>query len=92
MNGLILSLFVIEWNQWSITIYVPLILKVRDVFFLSGSKRLRPPRKTPRNAPLYVLPQTTKIISRTFKIRGTLVFLCPNERERERERVRERER
>jgi hypothetical protein len=26
-----------------------------------------------------------KIISRTFKIRGTLVFLCPKERERERE-------
>jgi hypothetical protein len=26
------------------------------------------------------------VISRTFKIRGTLVFLCPRERERERER------
>jgi hypothetical protein len=37
-----------------------------------------------------------KIISRTFKIRGTLVFLCPKERERERdrggERAREKER
>jgi hypothetical protein len=46
----------------------------------------------PRNAPLYVLLQTKKIISRTFKIRGTLVFLCPKEREREIERERERER
>jgi hypothetical protein len=33
-----------------------------------------------------------KIISRTCKIRGALVFLCPRERERrERERERERE-
>jgi hypothetical protein len=48
-----------------------------------GSKRSRPPRKIPRNAPLYVLPQTKKIISRTFKIRGTLVFLCPKERDKE---------
>jgi hypothetical protein len=39
------------------------------------------------------LPQTKKIISRTFKIRGTLVFLCPKERkERERYRGRDRER
>jgi hypothetical protein len=50
-----------------------------------------PPRKTPRKVPLYVLPQTKKIISRTFKIRDTLVFLCPKERERERERERGRE-
>ncbi len=28
----------------------------------------------------FVLPQTKKIIPRTFKIRGTLVFLCPKER------------
>jgi hypothetical protein len=33
-----------------------------------------------------------KIMSRTFKISGTLVFLCPKERERERKRERERER
>jgi hypothetical protein len=33
-----------------------------------------------------------KIISRTSKIRGTLVFLCPCERERERERKGKRER
>ncbi len=45
-----------------------------------GSKGSRPPQKTPRNVPLYVLPQTKNIISMTFKIRGTLVFLCPNER------------
>jgi hypothetical protein len=36
-------------------------------------------------------PRQKKIISRTFKIRGTLVFLCPKERERQRERERERE-
>jgi hypothetical protein len=33
-----------------------------------------------------------KIISRSLKIRGALVFLCPRERERERERARARER
>jgi hypothetical protein len=31
----------------------------------------------------YVFCPKQKIISRTFKIRGTLVFLCPKERERE---------
>jgi hypothetical protein len=45
-----------------LTIYKPLILKVRDIIFFSRAK---------------------KINSRTFKIRGTLVFLCPKERERE---------
>ncbi len=30
-------------------------------------------------------PRQKKIISRTFIIRGTLVFLCPKERERGRE-------
>jgi IMP cyclohydrolase len=39
-----------------------------------GSKRSMPPRKIPRNAPLYVLPQTKKIISRAFKIRCALVL------------------
>jgi hypothetical protein len=37
-------------------------------------------------------PRQKKIISMTFKIRGTLVFLCPKGRERERERERKRER
>jgi hypothetical protein len=32
-----------------------------------------------------------KIISRTFKIRGALVFLCPKERGRERESERVRD-
>jgi hypothetical protein len=50
------------------------------------------PSKIPRNAPLYVMPQTKKMISWTFKIRGILVFLCPKERERERANARERER
>jgi hypothetical protein len=36
-------------------------------------------------------PRQKKLISRTFKIRGTLVFLCPKERDRERARERERE-
>jgi hypothetical protein len=40
--------------------------------------------------PFYISPQTKKIISWTFKIRGTLVFFVP-ERDRERERERERE-
>ncbi len=40
----------------------------------------------------YFLPQTKKLISRTFKIRGTLVFLCPKERDGDKERDRERER
>jgi hypothetical protein len=31
-----------------------------------------------------------KIISRTFKIRGALVFLCPKEREERREKKEER--
>ncbi len=71
-----------------------------------GSKKSRPPQKIPRNAPLYVLPQTKKLLSRTFKIRGTVhwYFSVPkrereSEQERERararvgkERVRERER
>jgi hypothetical protein len=59
---------------------------------IMGSKRSRPPGKIPRNAPLYVLPHTRKITSRTFKIRGTLVFLCPKERESERVRERKSER
>ncbi len=54
-----------------------------------GSKRLRPPRKIPQNAPLYVLPQTKKIISRTVKFRGTLVHIFMSQKERgESERAR----
>jgi hypothetical protein len=48
--------------------------------------------KISRNAPLYGLPQTKKIISNTFRIRGTLVFLYSYIYEREREGGRERER
>jgi hypothetical protein len=36
------------------------------------------------------LPQTKKRISRTFKIRGALVFLCPKEGEEKREKKEER--
>jgi hypothetical protein len=38
------------------------------------------------------LPQTKKIESSALSIKGTLVFLCPKERERERERGGEKER
>jgi hypothetical protein len=41
--------------------------------------------KKPQQMPHYMVCfRQKKIISRTFKIRGTLVFLCPKERERER--------
>ncbi len=80
-----------EKASYILTINVSLILKVLDIIFFSHAKHIM------GHAPLYVLPQTKKIISRTFKIRGTLVFLCPREierkrREREQERERERER
>jgi hypothetical protein len=58
-------------QEYIITINVLLILKVRDIIFFSRAKHI--------NAPLYVLPQAKKIISRTFKIRGALVFLFPKE-------------
>jgi hypothetical protein len=101
-------------QQNIITIYVPLILKVREIIFFAGKtyngafrwvfvlsiakgnfqvkKRVEAPSKTPKFNPLYILPQRKKILSRTFKISGTLVFLCPKDREREREREGKRER
>jgi tRNA A37 threonylcarbamoyladenosine synthetase subunit TsaC/SUA5/YrdC len=43
-----------------------------------GVKKVSAPQKTPRNAPLYVLLAKKKIISRTFKISGTLIVIkCP---------------
>jgi flagellar biosynthesis/type III secretory pathway protein FliH len=57
-----------------------------------GQKGLGPLKK-PQKMPHYMFcPRQKKIIiSMTFKIRGTLVFLCPKERERERVKERERE-
>jgi hypothetical protein len=58
-----------------------------------GVKNVEAPSKKPKYAPVYVcFAPDKKIISRTFKSRGALVFLCPKERERERERGGERER
>jgi hypothetical protein len=52
-----------------------------------GVKKVKAPSKNLKKCLLYILPQTKKIISRTFKIRGTVhwYFYVP-ERERERER------
>jgi hypothetical protein len=41
--------------------------------------------------PHYMFSPRQQIISRTFKIKGTLVFLCPKERERARGQEREGE-
>ncbi len=41
----------------------------------SWQKRFRPPRKIPRNVPLYVLT-AKKITSRTFRTCGTLIVKC----------------
>jgi hypothetical protein len=72
-------------GQWDIiTTNVPLILKVRDmIFFLQA--------KTPRNAPLYVLPQTKKNISRAFQPEVHWYFYVPK-RERARARAKGRAR
>ncbi len=48
-------------------------------------KKVKAPSKNPKKCLIIRYATDKKIISRTFKIRGTLVFLCPKERERERE-------
>ncbi len=55
-------------------------------------KKVEAPSKNPKKCPIICFAPDNKIISRTSKIRGALVFLCPKEREGERERERERER
>jgi hypothetical protein len=57
-----------------------------------GVKKVSAPSENPKKCPIISFAPDKKIISRTFKIRGTLVFLCPKEREREKERERKRER
>ncbi len=88
-----------------LTINAPLILKARVIIFFSqakhimrhfagailGSKRSGPPRKTPRNTPLYVLPQTKILFPGLAKSEVHWYFYVPK-REREREGGRERER
>ncbi len=64
-----------------LTINAPLILKVLDIIFFSRTKHL-----------IICFAPDKKKISRTVKIIGALVFLCPKERERERERKQERDR
>jgi hypothetical protein len=66
--------------NYKITINVPLILKVRDIIFFSQAKHIME-----HFLGNMFCPRQKKIISRTFIIRGTLVFLCPKERERGRE-------
>jgi hypothetical protein len=51
-----------------------------------GSKRSRPLKK-PQEIPHDMFFPRQKNIQ-TFKIKGTLVFLCPKEREREKSRAR----
>jgi hypothetical protein len=48
------------------------------------------PSKNPKKCPILCFAPDKKIISRTFKIRGALIFLCPKEKEREREERREK--
>jgi hypothetical protein len=75
-----------------------LTTKVRYIIFFAGYaednlgvKKVLAASKNPKNSPLYIcFAPHKKILSRTFKIRGTLVFLCLRERERERERARAR--
>ncbi len=56
-----------------------------------GSKRSRPPSKNPKKCPFICFAPDKNIISRTFNIRGALVFLCPKEGEERRETRDERQ-
>jgi hypothetical protein len=42
-------------------------------------KKVEAPLKNPKKCPIICFAPDKKIISRTFKIRGALVFLCPKE-------------
>jgi hypothetical protein len=50
----------------------------------------RGPLEKPCEMPHYMFCPRQKIISRTFQIRGALVFLCPKEGEERREKKEER--
>jgi hypothetical protein len=80
-------------------------LKVRDIIFFSqakhiiwhfagffeGVKKVKASSKNPKKCPIICFAPDEKIISRTFKIRGALVFLFPKEGEERREKREERE-
>ncbi len=55
-----------------------------------GVKKVSAPSKIPQKCPIVCFAPEKKIISRTFKIRGALVFLCPKEGEERREKREER--
>jgi hypothetical protein len=56
-----------------------------------GSERSRPPKKIPRNAPIYFFPQKKNL--QDFQNQKYIgIFMAQIERETERERKRERER
>jgi hypothetical protein len=48
-------------------------------------KKVKAPSKNPKKCPIICFAPDKKIISRTLKIRGALVFLCPKEGEERRE-------
>jgi hypothetical protein len=86
-----------------LTINIQLILKVREIIFFAGKthngafkgiflggRDLVDPSKIPK-CPIMCFGPEKKIISHTFRIRGTLVFLCPYIYEREKERRERRE-
>jgi hypothetical protein len=49
------------------------------------------PLENPLKCPIMCFAPDKKIIFCTFRIRGTLVFLCPKEKERKRGRERDRD-
>jgi len=62
-SGKIFANLMNPWKKAKLTIYAPLILKMRDIIFIAGnvhngpfqgrgSKNSRPPRNIPRNGPL----------------------------------------
>jgi hypothetical protein len=55
-----------------------------------GVIKVSAPSKNPKKCPIICFAPDKKIISRTFKIRGALVFLCPKEGEERREKKGER--
>jgi hypothetical protein len=54
-------------------------------FFEGASTFLTPKLTYPKKCPIICFATDIKIISRTFKIRGALIFLCPKEGDERRE-------
>ncbi len=60
--------------------------------FFEGVKKVVAPSINPKKCPIICFaPDKKKTISRTFKIRGALVFLCPKEGEETREKKDQRQ-